>query len=112
MKIHLKQIPPEGLHLEGDEECPISELETEEIRCAGPLRYSIDLGVTSGAAGRLEPHRRQVRFDITALVQLAVRASESRYTRLALAGLSASGCASSREYFSISGYSRPNQASQ
>jgi uncharacterized metal-binding protein YceD (DUF177 family) len=49
MKIHLKQIPPEGLHLEGDEECPIPELETEEIRCAGPLRYSIDLGVTSGA---------------------------------------------------------------
>jgi uncharacterized metal-binding protein YceD (DUF177 family) len=49
MKIHLKQIPPEGLHLEGDEECPIPELETEEIRCAGPLHYSIDLGVTSGA---------------------------------------------------------------
>lgn len=49
MKIHLKQIPPEGLHLEGDEECPIPELETEGIRCAGPLHYSIDLGVTSGA---------------------------------------------------------------
>jgi uncharacterized metal-binding protein YceD (DUF177 family) len=49
MKIHLKQIPPEGLHLEGDEECPIPELETEEIRCAGPLHYSIDLGVISGA---------------------------------------------------------------
>ena len=49
MKIHLKQIPPEGLHLEGDEECPIPELETEEIRCAGPLHYSIDLGATSGA---------------------------------------------------------------
>ena len=49
MKIHLKQIPPEGLHLEGDEECPIPELETEGIRCTGPLHYSIDLGVTSGA---------------------------------------------------------------
>ena len=49
MKVHLKQIPTEGLHLEGDEECPILELETEEIRCAGPLHYSIDLGVTSGA---------------------------------------------------------------
>ena len=49
MKVHLKQIPTGGLHLEGDEECPILELETEGIRCAGPLHYSIDLGVTSGA---------------------------------------------------------------
>jgi uncharacterized protein len=49
VKVHLKQIPTEGLHLEGDEECPILELETEEIRCAGPLHYNIDLGVTSGA---------------------------------------------------------------
>ena len=49
MKVHLKQIPPEGLHLEGDEECPILELEAAGIRCIGPLHYSIDLGVTSGA---------------------------------------------------------------
>ena len=49
MKVHLKQIPTGGLHLEGDEECPILELETEGIRCVGPLHYSIDLGVTSGA---------------------------------------------------------------
>jgi len=49
VKVHLKQIPPEGLHLEGDEECPILELETEGIRCAGSLHYSIDLGVRSGA---------------------------------------------------------------
>jgi uncharacterized metal-binding protein YceD (DUF177 family) len=49
VKVHLKQIPTQGLHLEGDEECPILELETEEIRCAGPLHYSIDLGVTGGA---------------------------------------------------------------
>jgi uncharacterized protein len=49
VKVHLKQIPTEGLHLEGDEECPILELETEGIRCVGPLHYSIDLGVTSGA---------------------------------------------------------------
>ena len=49
MKVHLKQIPREGLHLEGDEECPILELETEDIRCVGPLHYSIDLGVTGGA---------------------------------------------------------------
>jgi len=49
VKVHLKQIPTGGLHLEGDEECPILELETEGIRCVGPLHYSIDLGVTSGA---------------------------------------------------------------
>ena len=49
MKVHLKQIPSEGLHLEGDEECPIPELEAEGIRCAGSLHYNIDLGVASGA---------------------------------------------------------------
>jgi uncharacterized metal-binding protein YceD (DUF177 family) len=49
MKVHLKQIPTEGLHLEGDEECPIPELETEEIRCGGPLHYNVDLGVAGRA---------------------------------------------------------------
>jgi uncharacterized protein len=49
MKIHLKQIPVEGLHLEGEETCPIPELETEGIRCTGPLQYNIDLGISDGA---------------------------------------------------------------
>ncbi len=49
MKVHLKQIPTDGLHLEGDEECPIPELETEGIRCVGPLHYNVDLGVAGGA---------------------------------------------------------------
>jgi uncharacterized metal-binding protein YceD (DUF177 family) len=49
VKIHLKQIPPEGLHLEGEEDCLIRELESEDVRCAGPMRYSIDLGVAEGA---------------------------------------------------------------
>ena len=35
MKVHLKQIPPEGLHLEGEEDCLIPELETEGVRCVG-----------------------------------------------------------------------------
>jgi len=48
MKVHLKQIPTQGLHLEGEEDCPIHELESEGIRCAGPVRYDIDLGVASG----------------------------------------------------------------
>ena len=49
MKIHLKQIPAEGLHLEGEEDCPIPELATEGIRCAGPLRYDLDIGISAGA---------------------------------------------------------------
>jgi uncharacterized metal-binding protein YceD (DUF177 family) len=49
VKIHLKQIPAEGLHLEGEEDCPIPELETEGIRCAGPLHYDLEVGVSAGA---------------------------------------------------------------
>lgn len=49
MKVHLKQIPAEGLHLEGEEDCLIPELDTEDVRRAGPLQYNIDLGVSSGA---------------------------------------------------------------
>jgi uncharacterized metal-binding protein YceD (DUF177 family) len=49
MKVHLRQIPEEGLHLEGEEECPISDLDQEELKCAGPLRYELDLGVSDGS---------------------------------------------------------------
>jgi uncharacterized protein len=49
MKIHLKQVPAQGLHLDGDEDCPIHELEAEGIRCAGPLRYNLDVGIAGGA---------------------------------------------------------------
>jgi uncharacterized metal-binding protein YceD (DUF177 family) len=49
MKVHLKQIPADGLHLEGDEDCPIPELEPEGIRCLGPLFYNIDIGFSGGA---------------------------------------------------------------
>lgn len=49
MKVHLKQIPAAGLHLEGEEECPIAELDVEGIRSAGPLHYNINIGVSSGA---------------------------------------------------------------
>jgi DUF177 domain-containing protein len=48
MKVHLKQIPPQGLHLSGEEDCPIQELASEEMRCAGPLHYDIDVGVADG----------------------------------------------------------------
>ena len=49
MKVHLRQIPDDGLHLEGEEECPIPELAAEEIVCAGPLQYSLDLGISEGS---------------------------------------------------------------
>ena len=48
MKVHLKQIPAQGLHLEGEEDCPIQDLESEGIRCAGRLYYDIDVGVAGG----------------------------------------------------------------
>jgi uncharacterized metal-binding protein YceD (DUF177 family) len=49
MKVHIRQIPAEGLHLEGEDDCPIPELERDEARCAGPLRYSLDLGISEGS---------------------------------------------------------------
>ena len=46
MKIHLRQIPAEGLHLEGEEDRDILELPAEEmVRPLGPVRYSLDLGL-------------------------------------------------------------------
>lgn len=49
MKIHLRQIPAEGLHLEGEEECLIPQVDPAEVRCAGPLRYLLDAGISEGA---------------------------------------------------------------
>jgi uncharacterized metal-binding protein YceD (DUF177 family) len=49
MKIHLRQIPAQGLHRDGDENCGIPELATQDVRCAGPLHYALDLGVSSDA---------------------------------------------------------------
>jgi uncharacterized protein len=49
VKVHLRQIPDAGLHLEGEEDCPIPELEKEGVRCAGPLHYSLDVGISDGS---------------------------------------------------------------
>src|SRR5438552_14214005 len=49
MKVHLNQIPPEGLHLVGEEDCPLGDIATPEIRCVGPMRYDLDVGVSDGA---------------------------------------------------------------
>lgn len=49
MKVHLRQIPDEGLHFEGEEPCPIADLSGDEVVCTGPLRYSLDVGISEGA---------------------------------------------------------------
>ena len=49
MKVHLKQISPDGLHLEGEADCLIPELESEGVRCAAPMQYNLDLGVSEGS---------------------------------------------------------------
>ena len=49
MKVHLRQIPAEGLHLEGEEACTIPDLEAEAVKCTSPLRYSLDLGISEGS---------------------------------------------------------------
>jgi len=49
MKVHLKQIPAQGLHLRGEEDCPLTELGVEDIRCAGPLTYDLEVGMSGGA---------------------------------------------------------------
>ena len=49
MKVHLRQIQADGLHFEGEEECPIPDLAAEDVVCVGPLRYSLDLGISEGA---------------------------------------------------------------
>jgi uncharacterized metal-binding protein YceD (DUF177 family) len=49
VKIHLRQVPAAGLHLEGEEDCLLADLESEGIRCAGPLHYDIEVGVSAGA---------------------------------------------------------------
>lgn len=49
MKVHLRQVQADGLHLQGEEECPIPELAAEGVVCTGPLRYSLDLGISEGS---------------------------------------------------------------
>jgi uncharacterized metal-binding protein YceD (DUF177 family) len=47
VKIHLNQIPPDGVHLAGEEDCPLDEF--ADVRCVGPLSYDLDVGVSDGA---------------------------------------------------------------
>jgi uncharacterized protein len=47
VKIHLNQIPPGGLHLSGEEDCPLGDV--ADVGCVGPLSYELDAGVSDGA---------------------------------------------------------------
>ncbi|MGI8432009.1 MAG: YceD family protein [Chthoniobacterales bacterium] len=50
MKVHLRQIPDEGIHLAGEEECPIQpQLDATEVKCTGPLRYNLEVGISEGS---------------------------------------------------------------
>ncbi len=48
MKVHLNQIPPEGLHIEGEESADMLDLDAPNLRAAGPIRYDLDVGVSDG----------------------------------------------------------------
>jgi uncharacterized protein len=46
--IHLRQIPPDGQHLEGEEDEKWLDLGEIGAKPAGPLRYSLDIGLSGG----------------------------------------------------------------
>lgn len=48
MKVHLNQIPPEGLRLEGDEDHDILELNDALITVLSPVHYALDIGLSEG----------------------------------------------------------------
>jgi uncharacterized metal-binding protein YceD (DUF177 family) len=46
MKVHLNQIPLEGMHLEGEEDSRFLDVEHAEFKPLGPVRYSLDVGLS------------------------------------------------------------------
>ena len=49
MKVHVRQIPADGVFLEGDEETDILELTPDEqIMAVGPVHYALDVGLSEG----------------------------------------------------------------
>lgn len=56
MKVHQNQIPPEGLHLEGEDSPDILELDDPSVHPLGPVRWALDIGLSGGglyATGKL-----------------------------------------------------------
>jgi uncharacterized metal-binding protein YceD (DUF177 family) len=48
MKVHLKQIPPEGRHYEGEESPAMLDLHDPEIIPLSAVGYSLDVGLSDG----------------------------------------------------------------
>jgi uncharacterized metal-binding protein YceD (DUF177 family) len=56
MKVHINQIPPEGLHVEGEESSRMLDLHEEAVRPVSEVRYALDVGLSDGglfATGRV-----------------------------------------------------------
>lgn len=54
--VHLKQIPPEGKQLEGEEDPGFLDLAAIGAKPVGPVRYNLDVGLSGGgvfATGRV-----------------------------------------------------------
>ena len=48
MKIHLNQIPIEGLHVEGTEPAKILDVHEPGVRTLSDVRYALDVGLSEG----------------------------------------------------------------
>lgn len=46
--VHLRQVPPEGLRIEGEEDPAFLDLADIGARAAGPVCYALDTGVSGG----------------------------------------------------------------
>ncbi len=48
MKVHINQIPQDGLHLEGEDPNTILDLSGDAACATGPIAYSLDVGLSEG----------------------------------------------------------------
>ena len=48
MKVHLNQVPNDGLHLEGEESSALLDLHDPGALPVSPIRYALDIGVSDG----------------------------------------------------------------
>jgi hypothetical protein len=48
MKVHIKQIPPEGRHIEGEDPATILEPLDSGTVPLTPVRHSLDVGLSEG----------------------------------------------------------------
>ena len=56
MKVHIQQIPPEGLHIEGTASSKLLDLRDPLAQPAGDIQYALDVGLSDGglfATGRV-----------------------------------------------------------